>query len=138
MKLSLVTSLLVSTCLAVPIHERNQQALKPFDRNSPYTRKHRDPYDHKIDSVGQDLEPLPWRNGHGATMLGPRNREREKQNPDMIRPPSTDSGNLPNMRWSFADSHVRIEVRIRQDRPRGMATPPPLGLLRVSHTSESP
>ncbi|KIV92959.1 hypothetical protein PV10_04210 [Exophiala mesophila] len=109
MKLSLVTSLLMSTCLAVPIHERNQQALKPFDKNSPYTRKHHDPYDHKVDSVGQDLEPLPWRNGDGATMLGPRNREREKQNPDMVRPPSTDSGNLPNMRWSFADSHIRIE-----------------------------
>lgn len=42
-------------------------------------------------------------------MLGPRNRDRERQNPDMLKPPSTDSGNLPNMRWSFADSHIRIE-----------------------------
>jgi oxalate decarboxylase family bicupin protein len=42
-------------------------------------------------------------------MLGPQNRARQRQNPDMIRPPSTDHGNMPNMRWSFADSHIRIE-----------------------------
>ncbi|KAK5045571.1 hypothetical protein LTR84_009189 [Exophiala bonariae] len=109
MQLSLLLSLLASTCLAVPIHERHQQPIQAFDKNSPYTRKHRDPYDHKIDSYGQDLEPLPWRNGDGASMMGPRNRDRERQNPDMLRPPTTDSGNLPNMRWSFADSHIRIE-----------------------------
>lgn len=111
MQLSLLVSLLASSCLAVPIYDRDQQAIQPFDRKSPYTRKHRDYYDHKIDSYGQDLEPLPWRNGDGATMMGPRNRDRERQNPDMLRPPTTDSGSLPNMRWSFADSHIRIEVR---------------------------
>ena len=42
-------------------------------------------------------------------MLGPRNRARERQNPDLVRPPSTDHGAIPNMRWSFADSHIRIE-----------------------------
>jgi oxalate decarboxylase family bicupin protein len=42
-------------------------------------------------------------------MLGPRNKDRERQNPDLVRPPSTDKGNMPNMRWSFADSHIRIE-----------------------------
>lgn len=110
MQLSLLVSLLAGSCLAVPIYDRDQQAIQPFDRKSPYTRKHRDHYDHKVDSYGQDLEPLPWRNGDGATMMGPRNRDRERQNPDMVRPPSTDSGNLPNMRWSFADSHIRIEV----------------------------
>jgi oxalate decarboxylase family bicupin protein len=41
--------------------------------------------------------------------MGPRNPARERQNPDLIRPPSTDHGAIPNMRWSFADSHVRIE-----------------------------
>jgi hypothetical protein len=44
--------------------------------------------------------------------MGPRNKDRERQNPDMVRPPSTDHGNMPNMRWSFADSHVRIEVSL--------------------------
>ena len=27
----------------------------------------------------------------------------------MIRPPTTDHGTLANMKWSFADSHMRIE-----------------------------
>jgi oxalate decarboxylase family bicupin protein len=41
--------------------------------------------------------------------MGPRNRERERQNPDLVRPPSTDHGKIANMRWSFSDSHMRIE-----------------------------
>jgi hypothetical protein len=76
----------------------------------PYTPEHRDEYDHAIDSVGDDVDPLPWRNGHGASVLGPWNKERAKQSPDLVRPPSTDRGNLPNLRWSFVDSHIRIEV----------------------------
>jgi hypothetical protein len=59
------------------------------------------------------LDPLPWRNGLGASVLGPWNWERSRQSPDLVRPPSTDHGNMMNMRWSFADSHVRIEVRQR-------------------------
>jgi len=34
---------------------------------------------------------------------------REGQNPDMINPPSTDHGTLPNLRFSYADSHIRQE-----------------------------
>jgi len=104
-------SLVVSTCLAVPIHDWGQQPIQATDGNGPYTRNNRDPYDHKVDSYGNDWQPLPWRNGDGASMMGPRNRDRERQNPDMIRPPSTDHGSMANMRWSFADSHMRIEVR---------------------------
>jgi len=75
----------------------------------PFTRKHRDPYDKKIDTVGDGIQPLPFRNGDGATILGPRNLDRERQEPDVVRPPSTDSGTMKNMKWSFADSHVKIE-----------------------------
>lgn len=78
--------------------------------NEPFTPGHRDPYDRKVDPISEDLEPLPFRNGDGATVMGPRNRDRERQNPDLVRPPSTDHGTLSNMRWSFADSHTRIEV----------------------------
>jgi oxalate decarboxylase family bicupin protein len=49
------------------------------------------------------------RNDDGTDVLGPRNRARERENPDLVRPPSTDHGAIPNMRWSFADSHIRIE-----------------------------
>ena len=81
-----------------------------FFQDKPFTPDHRDPYDHKVDAIGEGHEPLPWRMGDGATIMGPRNKDRERQNPDMLRPPSTDHGNMPNMRWSFADSHIRIEV----------------------------
>ncbi|KAF2002503.1 oxalate decarboxylase oxdD [Amniculicola lignicola CBS 123094] len=78
-------------------------------RGKPYTPEYRDPYDGRIDTVGDKLQPLPWRNGDGSDVLGPRNRARERQNPDIVRPPTTDHGTIPNMRWSFADSHIRIE-----------------------------
>lgn len=63
-----------------------------------------------MDSVGDKLDPLPYRSKLGASVLGPWNSERSRQSPDLVRPPSTDRGNLANMRWSFADSHIRIEV----------------------------
>lgn len=90
-------------------HPLDQQ---PISRNPPFSPGHRDPYDHKVDSIGDDRQPLPFRNGDGTTVMGPRNRDRERQNPDLVRPPSTDHGSMPNMRWSFADSHIRIEVRL--------------------------
>lgn len=79
-------------------------------KGKPYTPEHRDPYDGAIDPIGEDLDPLPWRNGLGASVLGPWNKGRSKENPDLVRPPSTDHGNVANMRWSFADSHIRIEA----------------------------
>jgi len=45
----------------------------------------------------------------GASILGPRNPELEVQNPDLLVPPRTDKGLMPNLKWSFADSHMRIE-----------------------------
>src|SRR5712672_4168849 len=53
--------------------------------------------------------PQPQRPGHGGTDLGPRNLMRDRQNPDMLVPPSTDNGTLPNLRFSFADAHMRLE-----------------------------
>lgn len=104
--------------LTVPVQDSPRQRLldgKPlpgkYRKNaSPYTPDHRDPYDRAVDSVGKDLDPLPWRNGHGASVLGPWNKDRARQGPDLVRPPSTDHGAMKNMRWSFVDSHIRIEV----------------------------
>src|SRR4030088_1280191 len=45
--------------------------------------------------------------GIGGTDPGPSNAIRERQNPDMLNPPATDSGTTPNLRFSFADAHVR-------------------------------
>lgn len=86
-----------------------------LNSGKPYTPDHRDPLDKAVDSVGDGLDPLPYRNGLGASVLGPWNKERSRTNPDLVRPPSTDHGNMANMRWSFADSHVRIEVSRNHD-----------------------
>ncbi len=45
--------------------------------------------------------------GIGGTDPGPIDRAREGQNPDIVNPPATDHGTLPNLRFSYADSHVR-------------------------------
>jgi oxalate decarboxylase len=60
----------------------------------------------------QTTEPVPQprRPGHGGTDPGPRNLVRDRQNPDLIVPPSTDHGTLPNLRFSFSDAHVRQET----------------------------
>jgi hypothetical protein len=63
----------------------------------------------RYNNIHYDNANTIQRNGDGADVLGPRNRDRERQNPDLVRPPSTDHGTLPNLRWSFADSHIRIE-----------------------------
>lgn len=94
-----------ATSLAAPVKQHPLGS----HHSTPFTPEHRDPYDRKVDSVGRKLQPLPYRNGNGASVLGPRNKARERQDPDLVRPPSTDHGSLENMRWSFADSHTRIE-----------------------------
>jgi len=45
--------------------------------------------------------------GIGGTDPGPNNVIRERQNPDMLNPPATDSGTTPNLRFSFSDAHMR-------------------------------
>jgi hypothetical protein len=107
--------------LAVPVQDSPRQRLldgyelpakyRKSNIAPPYTPGNKDPLDRAVDAVGDKLDPLPWRNGLGASVLGPWNWERSRQSPDLVRPPRTDHGNMMNMRWSFADSHVRIEVR---------------------------
>jgi oxalate decarboxylase len=53
-----------------------------------------------------DNEPVMG--NKGATILGPRNPPREAENPDLLRPPPTDHGSVPNLRFSFADAHVKM------------------------------
>jgi oxalate decarboxylase len=62
-------------------------------------------------AVAQTSEavPQPLRTGEGGTDPGPRNIARDRQNPDLLVPPSTDHGTLPNLRFSFSDAHMRLE-----------------------------
>src|ERR1700728_772564 len=52
--------------------------------------------------------PQPRRPGHGGTDPGPRDLIRDRQNPDMLVPPATDQGTLPNLRFSFSDAQMRL------------------------------
>jgi oxalate decarboxylase len=45
----------------------------------------------------------------GGTENGPRDIMREREHPDMMVPPITDSGTLPNLRFSFSDTHVLLK-----------------------------
>ncbi|CAM3963158.1 oxalate decarboxylase [Bacillus subtilis] len=53
--------------------------------------------------------PQPIRGDKGATVKIPRNIERDRQNPDMLIPPETDHGTVSNMKFSFSDTHNRLE-----------------------------
>jgi len=52
--------------------------------------------------------PQPLRGNEGAPIIGPTNPTHEAQNPDTLVPPREDHGTLPNLRWSFADSHMHL------------------------------
>lgn len=53
--------------------------------------------------------PQPIRGSRGASDPGPRNLEIDRQNPEILTPPETDSGSLPNLRFSFSMAHNRLE-----------------------------
>ena len=63
--------------------------------------------------MGQPSEPpaapSPIRGTEGANILGPTNPAREAQDPFTLAPPSTDHGTFPNLKWSYADSHMRLQ-----------------------------
>ncbi|TDL25564.1 oxalate decarboxylase [Rickenella mellea] len=44
----------------------------------------------------------------GAPLLGGQNVELDRQNPDMLAPPTTDAGSIGNAKWSFSLSHNRL------------------------------
>jgi len=61
-------------------------------------------------AMGQTSPQVPQPNrapGLGGNIPGPRDITRDRENPDMLNPPSTDQGTLPNLRFSFADAHTR-------------------------------
>jgi oxalate decarboxylase len=51
----------------------------------------------------------PIKSTKGATDIGPHDPDREAENPDILIPPSTDKGLVPNLRFSFADAHMNLQ-----------------------------
>ncbi|HEY4032776.1 MAG TPA: oxalate decarboxylase family bicupin [Ktedonobacteraceae bacterium] len=65
--------------------------------------------------------PQPMKDSLGATDPGPRNIILDRQNPSTLTPPTTDSGTVPNLKFSFANAHNRLneggwsrEVTVRE------------------------
>lgn len=55
--------------------------------------------------------PQPIReDGAGATDPGPRDIMRDIENPDMLVPPATDAGLLPNLKFSFSDTSMVLKM----------------------------
>lgn len=62
----------------------------------------------KTDNETQ-TNPQPIKNDRGGHIWGANNPEIDRQNPDIIVPPDTDSGTMPNLKFPFAHSHMRVE-----------------------------
>lgn len=56
---------------------------------------------------GNNVEPI--HDTKGVDDPGLRNIERDRQNPDVLTPPETDHGTIPNLRFSFSDAHNHLE-----------------------------
>jgi oxalate decarboxylase len=66
-------------------------------------------------------DPQPIRGRLGASMLGPHNVPLERENPSLLASPKTDSGTIPNLKFSFASARNRLltggwarEVTVRE------------------------
>ncbi|CAE6474591.1 unnamed protein product [Rhizoctonia solani] len=57
----------------------------------------------------QSGTPEPIRGSTGASILGPQNVPLERESPDFMAPPTTDSGSVENVKWPFALSHNRVQ-----------------------------
>ncbi|MDB4898164.1 MAG: oxalate decarboxylase [Firmicutes bacterium] len=61
------------------------------------------------DHCPDESVPQPIRaDGAGAADSGPRDVARDRQNPDLLVPPITDRGRVPNLKFSFSDTHMQL------------------------------
>ncbi|WP_055108747.1 oxalate decarboxylase family bicupin [Paenibacillus ihumii] len=55
------------------------------------------------------IVPQPLRSdGAGGPDFGPRDVLRDLENPNMLVPPATDAGLVPNLKMSFSDTHMQL------------------------------
>lgn len=54
-------------------------------------------------------EPQPIKNDKGGNIWGANNPEIDRENPDVLVPPDTDNGTMPNLKFPFSQSHMRVE-----------------------------
>ncbi len=59
-------------------------------------------------SAGGD--PQPIRGDLGGTIVGPRNVALERENPDLLASPHTDSGTIPNLKFPSVRARNRLNL----------------------------
>jgi oxalate decarboxylase len=57
---------------------------------------------------GMSHDPQPIHDGLGASILGPQNVPLERENPSLLASPPTDSGTIPNLKFSYAAARNRL------------------------------
>jgi mannose-6-phosphate isomerase-like protein (cupin superfamily) len=60
-------------------------------------------------ATANDKPSQPIRGQKGAPIIGPTNPAHEAQNLDRLSPPPTDHGTMPNLSFSIADCHNRLQ-----------------------------
>ncbi|KAI1784346.1 oxalate decarboxylase [Ganoderma leucocontextum] len=55
-------------------------------------------------------DPQPERGKLGANIMGPQNIPIDRQNPDILAPPTTDSGTVGNAKWPFSLSKMQLQT----------------------------
>ncbi|KAI0927194.1 hypothetical protein AcV5_007794 [Taiwanofungus camphoratus] len=61
-------------------------------------------------NVTTDNDPQPIRGSLGGTILAQQNADLQRQNPDLLAPPTTDEGDIPNPKWPFSLSPNRLQT----------------------------
>ncbi|KAF8068847.1 RmlC-like cupin domain-containing protein [Lyophyllum atratum] len=99
---AVIASLLIRTTSAAPA-----SAPQPLHGTSIHSDVSGDSND-QLWHPESHVVPEPIRGKLGADILGPQNIELELQNADLLAPPTTDHGQLPNLKWPFSLSHTRL------------------------------
>ncbi|KAF8837637.1 oxalate decarboxylase [Paxillus ammoniavirescens] len=57
-----------------------------------------------------NIIPEPERGTLGTTVIGPQNIQIDLMNADSLAPPTTDNGDVPNVKWPMGLSHNRLQT----------------------------
>ena len=93
-----------STAAESALHNRVARHVRP-DLSSPLLKRQ------AVDNGGVthfNGTPQPIRGGKGAPFLHESNAALDAQNSDYLSAPTTDAGVVPNLKWSFSQSHTKL------------------------------
>ncbi|KAG2064297.1 putative oxalate decarboxylase/oxidase [Suillus decipiens] len=102
----LSTLALLSSAVAVPA----SSAVTSAPAATPTVPYASDDPNYPLWNEDEDIIPEPIRGSLGASILGPQNIPLELQNPDILAPPTTDEGSVPNFKWPFSLSTNRLQT----------------------------